>query len=181
MKKITTTKERNLFFENHVLEFFKDGYNSEIPEENLFCQVAYMAWNKASIRSIANDIVMGGSLLVYYSDIDDLRKENPGCIDGRLTSENAWNSYVRKCENAIIRIIKRFEVNPENINRLCVSCLSSMHIDHHASDLYIRKNDVSDFIIDRLNNKSLLSTFIDNIDHDTWYELPFCYMGIDKE
>lgn len=30
-------------------------------------------------------------------------------------------------------------------------------------------------IINELENKSLLSTFRDNINNELWYELPFCY------
>jgi hypothetical protein len=53
--------------------------------------------------------------------------------------------------------------------------LPAEDIDHHATDLYIRKTPESTKLINKLDNKALLSTFIDNIDHVTWYELPFCY------
>jgi len=42
-------------------------------------------------------------------------------------------------------------------------------------DLYLRVNDVSKWIVDHLDNKSMVSKFIDNIDHVWWYELPFLY------
>jgi len=67
------------------------------------------------------------------------------------------------------------EVTPENICELALKLLPSEDIDHHETDLYIRKTPESTKLINRLNNKALLSTFIDNIDHVTWYELPFCY------
>jgi len=53
-------------------------------------------------------------------------------------------------------------------------------IDHHGhghnlDDLYLRVNDVSKWIVDHLDNKSMISRFIDNIDHVWWYEFPFLY------
>lgn len=48
-------------------------------------------------------------------------------------------------------------------------------IDHHESDLYLRVNDISRDIVARMENKSLVSTFTDNIEGKLWYELPFLY------
>ncbi len=48
-------------------------------------------------------------------------------------------------------------------------------IDHHESDLYLRVNDISRDIVGRMENKSLVSTFTDNIEDKLWYELPFLY------
>lgn len=67
------------------------------------------------------------------------------------------------------------EVNPSNIYSILVKELPAKDIDHHESDLYVRKTPKSTEIINKLNNKSLLSTFRDQIDNDIWYDLPFCY------
>lgn len=48
-------------------------------------------------------------------------------------------------------------------------------IDHHESDLYLRVNEISRGIVARMESKSLVSTFIDNIEGKLWYELPFLY------
>lgn len=48
-------------------------------------------------------------------------------------------------------------------------------IDHHESDLYLRVNDISRDIVARMESKSLVSTFTDNIEDKLWYELPFLY------
>lgn len=66
-------------------------------------------------------------------------------------------------------------IKPGDIYDVVIKELDSKDIDHHASDLYVRKTPESTEIINRLSNKSLVSTFKDNIDGDIWYELPFCY------
>lgn len=53
--------------------------------------------------------------------------------------------------------------------------IPAAHIDHHASDLYLKVTPETTRIINQLDNKSLLTTFTDNIDHELWYEIPFCY------
>lgn len=53
--------------------------------------------------------------------------------------------------------------------------IPAAHIDHHASDLYLKVTPETTQIINQLENKSLLTTFTDNIDNELWYELPFCY------
>ena len=67
------------------------------------------------------------------------------------------------------------KIEPSNIHAVLVKELPAEDIDHHDSDLYVRKTPKSTEIINRLTTKSLLSTFKDQIDGDTWYELPFCF------
>lgn len=66
-------------------------------------------------------------------------------------------------------------INPSDIHCILAKELPAEDLDHHASDLYVRKTEKSTEIINKLNNKALLSTFIDNIEGKEWYELPFCY------
>lgn len=172
--KIRTKTERHAFFEMHVLDYFDQN------EQRIFEQLAYMqnSYNGNLFerrRRAAYDVVMGGTFLTSYYEMDDIRKEVPGCIDGRLNVYNAWERYVTHCTGALCRIVKRFEVTPENVHEIAKNCLYEKKIDHHASDLYIEKTPVSSFIIDSMSNKSLVTVFIDNIDGKEWYELPFCY------
>ena len=53
--------------------------------------------------------------------------------------------------------------------------IPAAHIDHHASDLYLKVTPETTQIINQLENKSLLTTFTDNIDKELWYEIPFAY------
>ena len=66
-------------------------------------------------------------------------------------------------------------INPSDIHCILAKELPAEDLDHHASDLYVRKTEKSTEIINKLNNKALLTTFIDNIEGKEWYELPFCY------
>ena len=42
-------------------------------------------------------------------------------------------------------------------------------IDHHESDLYLKVNCISQSIVARMENRSLVSTFTDNIEGKLWY------------
>lgn len=73
-------------------------------------------------------------------------------------------------------------ITPGTIQQYAEQFMAPEDIDHHGAsepavmhDLYLRKNDVSDELIRRMSNKALVSTFIDNIDHEVWYEFPLCY------
>lgn len=71
--------------------------------------------------------------------------------------------------------IEPLTVTPGTVHEIAALLLPSDHIDHHASDLYIKVTAQSKKIIERLQPKSLLSKFIDNIERVYWYDLPFCY------
>ena len=54
--------------------------------------------------------------------------------------------------------------------------MDKSEIDHHWSDLYLKATPVSKAITERVENKDFwVSTFIDNINHELWYEIPFAY------
>ncbi len=53
-------------------------------------------------------------------------------------------------------------------------------IDHHYSDLYLRKNAISDKLVSEYEHKQNVKTFKDNIDHVLWYEIPFAYYDIEN-
>lgn len=66
-------------------------------------------------------------------------------------------------------------ITPGEVWEIASANMEPEHIDHHASDLYLKVNDVSRVIVGALNNTALLSTFTSWIDGTRWYELPFCY------
>ena len=53
------------------------------------------------------------------------------------------------------------------------------HIDHHCSDLYVKVTPTSTALIERYENKFMVSKFVDNIEHKLWYEIPFGYCDYD--
>ena len=70
--------------------------------------------------------------------------------------------------------MKNTKLQPGDVYAVAVADLPAADIDHHNSDLYLKCTPAAAAIIDRLENKILLSKF-----HDpsgaAWYELPFCY------
>lgn len=67
-------------------------------------------------------------------------------------------------------------ITPGEVWEIASANMEPENIDHHASDLYLKVNDVSRVIIGALDNTALLSTFTSWIDGARWYELPFCYI-----
>lgn len=67
------------------------------------------------------------------------------------------------------------KLTPGEIYAAAVAVLPAEDIDHHHSDLYLRITPTAKALVDRLENKALLSTFRSNIDGAMWYELPFCF------
>jgi hypothetical protein len=53
--------------------------------------------------------------------------------------------------------------------------MAAKDIAHHESDLYLRKNEISDQLVNEYEFKQNVTTFRDNIDHVLWYEIPFQY------
>ena len=68
------------------------------------------------------------------------------------------------------------KLNPADIYTIAVDTLPATDIDHYETDLYIRVTPASRELINRLNNKALVSTFVDQIEKTLWFELPFCYL-----
>lgn len=54
-------------------------------------------------------------------------------------------------------------------------------IDTHESDLYLRVNPISRKLVGEYEYKNFVTTFIDNIDHELWYDIPFQSVDFDWE
>lgn len=66
------------------------------------------------------------------------------------------------------------DLTPGTIYTAAVAALPACDIDHHNSDLYLRRTPAAVALVERLENKALLSVFRDS-DGVAWYELPFCF------
>ena len=66
------------------------------------------------------------------------------------------------------------KLQPDEIYAAAVATLPAADIDHHASDLYLKRTPAAVALVARLENKALLSVFRDS-DGVAWYELPFCF------
>ena len=89
-------------------------------------------------------------------------------FEWRIDENQSTNHYI------IVNAVK-----PENIHSICHIFLPKEDIgwDEYSSDLYIRITEESKKIIAELQPNGLLSTFTHNIEHDQWYDLPFCKNG----
>lgn len=72
-------------------------------------------------------------------------------------------------------------ISPADIHAVAAALLPPDQLDHHTSDLYIKASPEADQIIKCLQPKSLLSSFISQMDNCKWYDLPFCYDPTIKE
>ena len=52
---------------------------------------------------------------------------------------------------------------------------ANIPLDHHASDLYAKVTPESQKIIESYPGKSHVTTFISNLDFESWYDIPFAY------
>lgn len=66
-------------------------------------------------------------------------------------------------------------IKPSTIHEALAKSLKPCEIAHHYSDLYCKVTPASRAIMEQYEYKHLVTTFIDNIDHELWYEIPFCY------
>ena len=62
-----------------------------------------------------------------------------------------------------------------NIYERAVAEMDPRDIDNHEIDLYLRVNPISRKLVAEYEFKSQVKTFIDNIDHKLWYDIPFAY------
>ena len=69
-------------------------------------------------------------------------------------------------------------VTPSNIHRILAEGMPKQQIEHWYSDLYVKVTPFSKEIVSKYTYKNQVKTFIDQIDHELWFDIPFCY---DKE
>ncbi len=68
----------------------------------------------------------------------------------------------------------------KNIYKQALMKMSEKDIDHYNSDLYLRVNSISKKLIQKYNFKENVETFVDEIDHELWYDIPFAYLPFYK-
>jgi hypothetical protein len=51
-----------------------------------------------------------------------------------------------------------------------------IQFDSHETDLYIPVNEQTKELVGRWKFKSIAKTFVSQIDHKLWYDLPFAYL-----
>lgn len=67
------------------------------------------------------------------------------------------------------------DITPATIHAALAEVMNPREIDHHYSDLYVKVTPASREIVSRFEYSHMVQTFIDNIDRELWYDIPFCY------
>lgn len=153
-----------------------DGYNEvdfydeehqiteTVTEDNLYSDICQYAWNKAEVVYWFANFeagVMQISAVLPDSDIKSSRNTR---------SKKSIKVSTDSLYNRLLSVVD----NPDD------------DIDTHESDIYVLKTPETTKIIkdyyDSQGLKSQATTFIDNITHRPFYEIPFGYMNelIDK-
>lgn len=65
----------------------------------------------------------------------------------------------------------------KDIYKVAIKTMRPEDIIHWCSDLYLRVTPESEELVNNYEYKKIVTTFIDDIDHVLWYEIPFAYYG----
>ena len=63
----------------------------------------------------------------------------------------------------------------KNIYEEAVKAMKPEDIANWQTDLYLRVTPESKRLVEDYDYKNIVETFIDNIDHEVWYDIPFAY------
>lgn len=67
------------------------------------------------------------------------------------------------------------KITPSNIHRILAEGMPEKQLSHWYSDLYVKVTPYSKAIVNRYEYKHLVKTFVDQIDNELWFEIPFVY------
>lgn len=67
----------------------------------------------------------------------------------------------------------------KDIYKAALETMRPEDISHWCSDLYLRVTDRSRALVNSYDYSKHVTTFVDNIDNELWYEIPFAYYGED--
>ena len=71
--------------------------------------------------------------------------------------------------------ISHGELTMTDIYERAVREMDAKDIAHWQSDLYLRRNAISEKLISEYKFKANVKQFRDQIDHVIWYDIPFAY------
>jgi len=63
----------------------------------------------------------------------------------------------------------------KTIYERALELLNPDEISHHESDLYLKKNHISEMLVDECEFSKSVSVFINQKDKQIWYDIPFGY------
>lgn len=60
--------------------------------------------------------------------------------------------------------------------KLLAMGMNENNISNHCSDLYVKKNEISDKFVSEYEFKQNVEKFTSCIDNEVWYDIPFAYV-----
>lgn len=65
------------------------------------------------------------------------------------------------------------KLSPSELYQAAVDQMPPEHIDHWCSDLYLKVTPTFRALLYKYQFKNLVHVFVDQIDHELWYDIPF--------
>ena len=179
-------------YDDEVFDAISDRTNSR----ELFNRATKMTLDKMDVAELNQLHIRYFSNTGKEKSIDELRTDIYNAIVNDVVTESVdefefddeFNAYYDgyteedKDENSSYNKLKK-NVNEEfydfeGLNAELRKVLNADEIDNHGSDLYVKKTPESAKILKKFNilGNPLCTTFIDQITHTTWYEIPFGYV-----
>lgn len=116
----------------------------------------------------------------HHNNISELLEESTKCLIGVSSETHEPIEIIHAASNKTIWKLKK-EKKMTIKEQLLKMGMKPEEIDNHNSDLYVFKNSISEKFVSEYEFKMNVTTFIDDIDHKVWYEIPFAYQEYYKE
>ena len=98
-KGITETKQRTELIESHIMEFFE-------TTEELIETINANIFGNRNVNKACYEVVQGGCLLVYYSQVNDFLKELNCQISDN--DETNWSMYKKLIVNRMEKMYEKY-------------------------------------------------------------------------
>lgn len=175
----TLEQELNTYMAKYDFDFI-----TEIIEEGI----------KLSIRQGQDELF--NEFIPKTIFIGDIDKDKDLVINDYFMTDNYLGNYMNRFNSHTERLLSNKSerlLRKENLNMVrklhlkeseasndimsLIKDIPEKDIDHWETDLYLRKTPETTKVISKLPDvyKKNVTTFIDNIDHVPWYEIPFVF------
>lgn len=148
--------------------FDYEGFGRDIVINDGYTIDNGFAYRVASRTAIACD--MHDRMLVSFAE-KNLKEKVEGKVKTKVKTcgKMAGRRNQKRKASAMTSSVKFATLYDE------LTSVPDSDIDHWNSDLYLRKTPETEAIIDGYEFKGQVTTFVDEIDGDVWYEIPFAY------
>lgn len=137
-------------WKDHVLGFY-DRAGLIGQAGSLMKHDRRMTFPVTPIEAAGYEMVDGGCFLVYYGQIDDFAKENPGLIDRRKSDQNRWDQYRTNVVRAIKNVFydQEHALTDEELMKALKQALYTKEIaqDPETRHVWVKLNECSEIVL----------------------------------